>query len=76
MILTPEQRVNVTSELKRIGAELNLSDDQKQTLQSFLTEASEKVEEFGQQNPNPSKEDMIKKLADNRASLRQRWLIS
>src|ERR1700758_1600329 len=72
MILMPEQRENVTSELKRIGAELNLSDDQKQTPQRFLTEGSEKVEEFRQQNPNPSKEDMIKKLADNRASLRQR----
>src|ERR1700739_2076128 len=72
MNLTSEQRENVTSELKRIGAELNLSDDQKQRLQAFLTEASEKVEEYKQQNPHASKEDLIKKLADNRASIRQR----
>jgi protein CpxP len=72
MILTAEQRENVASELKRIGAELNLSDDQKQRLQTFLTEASEKLEEYKQQNPNVSREDMVKKLADNRASIRQR----
>ena len=72
MILTPEQRDNVASELKRIGAQLNLSDDQKQKLHTFLTEASEKVEEYKHQNPNASREDMLKKLADNRASIRQR----
>jgi periplasmic protein CpxP/Spy len=72
MPLTPELRDAVVSELKRIGATLNLSDDQKQKVQAFLTEASEKVQEYKQQNPNASQEDVVKKLADNRATIRQR----
>jgi len=72
MPLTTEQRDAVANELKRFGADLNLSDDQKQKLQGFMTEASEKLQEYRQQNPNASKEDVIKKVADNRATIRQR----
>lgn len=72
MSLTPELRDAITSELKRFGADLNLSDDQKQKLQTFMTEASEKLQDYKQQNPNASKEDLIKKIAENRTSIRQR----
>ena len=72
MILTAEQRDLVASELKQIGAKLNLSNDQKEKLQAFMTEASEKVQEYKQQNPNATREELIKKVADNRASIRQR----
>lgn len=72
MPLTSEQRDAVVGELKRIGANLNLSDDQKQKLQAFMTEASEKVHEYRQQNPNATQQDLIKKVIDNRAALRQR----
>ena len=72
MPLTIEQRDVVVSELKRIGASLNLSDDQKQKLNTFMTEASEKVQEYRLQNPNATREDLIKKVIDNRAALRQR----
>ena len=72
MPLTAEQRDAVASELKRFGADLNLSEEQKQKLHSFMTEASEKIQEYKQQNPNASMEDLIKKVADNRAALRQR----
>ena len=72
MPLTSEQRDNVVGELKRIGASLNLSDDQKQKLQTFMTEASEKIQEYRQHNPNATREDLIKKVTDNRAALRQR----
>ena len=72
MHLTNEQRDAVVSELKRIAADLNLSDEQKQKLQAFMVEASEKVQEFRQQNPNATKEEIIKKVMDNRAALRQR----
>ena len=37
-----------------------------------MTEASEKLQEYKQQNPNVSKEDLIKKVSENRASIRQR----
>ena len=72
MALTTEQRDAVVNELRKIGSELNLSDEQKQKLQTFMTEASEKVHEYKQQNPNATREDMIKKVQDNRAALRQR----
>jgi periplasmic protein CpxP/Spy len=72
MPFTNEQRDAVASELKRIGGELNLSDDQKQKLHGFMTEASEKVQEYKQQNPNATQDDLIKKLAENRAAIRQR----
>ena len=71
-MLSSEQRDAVVGELKKIGANLNLSDEQKQKLQTFMTEASEKVQEYRQQNPNATKEDLIKKVQDNRAALRQR----
>jgi hypothetical protein len=71
-MLTSEERDAVANELKRFGADLNLSEDQKQKLHTFMTEASEKVHEYKQQNPNATKADFIKKLIDNRTYLRER----
>ena len=41
-------------------------------LSGFLTEAREKIEEYKQQNPNASKEDLVKKVAANRTAIRER----
>lgn len=62
----------MAAELKRIGADLNLSEEQREKLQAFMTEASEKIREYRQHNPNATREDLIKKVADNRAALRHR----
>ena len=51
---------------------MNLSEEQKQKLHTFMTEASEKIHEYKQQNPNASTQDVIKKVMENRANLRQR----
>ena len=72
MPLTREQLDAVVGELKQIGADLNLTDEQKQKLQAFMTEASEKVQEYKQQNPSATREGIAKKVLDNRAALRQR----
>lgn len=72
MSLTPELRDAVSSELKRIGSQLNLSDDQRDRLHTFMTEASEKVQQYKQQNPNASPADLVKRVAENRAAIRQR----
>lgn len=72
MPLTNELRDAVASELKRIGSQLNLSDDQKMKVQAFLTEASEKVQEYREQNPHATQADVIKRLSDNRQAIRQR----
>jgi predicted HTH transcriptional regulator len=62
----------VVVELKKFSTDLNFSDDQKQKLQTFLSEAYEKVHEYKQQNPNATREDLMKKVADNRTAIRQR----
>jgi hypothetical protein len=72
MSLTQEQRDTVASELKRFATDLNLSDDQKQRLHGFLTEASEKVQEYKQQNPSASKDDLVKRITTNRTEIRER----
>jgi ClpP class serine protease len=72
MPLTTEQREMVAGELKRFAGDLNLSADQKEKLQSFLAEAHEKVQDYVKANPNASKEDLVKKVAENRTSIRQR----
>jgi phage-related protein len=72
MPLTPEQRTQIADEVKRFGSSLNLSDEQKAKLQSFLSEAREKVQAFLHENPNASRADIVKRVAANRESLRER----
>jgi hypothetical protein len=70
--LTPEEREQVAAELKRFGADLQLSDDQKARLQEFLTEARAKVADYLKANPNAKRADVIKEVAAHRDQLRQR----
>lgn len=72
MNISPEERAKIVEEVKQFGANLNLSDDQKQKLQGFLTEAREKVDEYKQANPNATPQDLIKQVAANRTTLRER----
>jgi len=72
MNLTPEQREQVAGELKRFSADLNLTDDQKEKLQGFLTEAHAKVADYLKNNPQAKKADIIKEVAAHRDQLRQR----
>jgi len=72
MNLTPEQRNQVAAELKRFGADLQLTDQQKSKLQDFLAEARTKVAEYREANPTATRGDIIKQVAANRDQLRQR----
>jgi len=72
MPLSTEQLANLTNELKQFGTSLNLSDDQKGKLRTFMTDAYEQLQTYKTQNPNASREDLVKKIADNRTSIRQR----
>jgi periplasmic protein CpxP/Spy len=72
MNLTPEQRDQVAAELKRFGADLQLTDEQKSKLQEFLTETRVKVDEYLKANPNAKKADVIKEISAHRDKLRQR----
>ena len=70
--MTPEEVSNIAAELKRLGAELNLSESQKDQVKSFLTEKYEQLQEYKKQNPNVSKEDITKYIAKNREAGRQK----
>jgi protein CpxP len=58
--------------LKRLGSELNLSDQQKEGLKTYLTEKYEKLQEYRKANPNVSKEDVVQYIAKNRSAGREK----
>ena len=70
--MTPEELNNIATELKRLGGELKLSDDQKEHLRTFLTEKYEKLQEYRKHNPNISKEDIAQYIAKNREAGREK----
>ena len=72
MNLSPVEREEVATELKRFASDLNLADDQKEMLRVALTEAREKIAEYLKQNPNTTKADVISKVVANRDAIRQR----
>ena len=52
MNLSPEEREEVATELKRFAIRIsNLTDDQKERLRTALTEAREKITEYLHDNP-------------------------
>jgi hypothetical protein len=71
-ILSPEEREKVAEELKQFATSLSLSDDQKQKLHNFLTEAREKVQAYRKDNPNASPQDLVNHVKANRSALRER----
>ena len=72
MPITAQEREQVVSELKRFGQDLNLTDQQKEKLQTSLVEAREKVADYLKAHPGTTKADIIAKVKDHRAELRQR----
>lgn len=71
-MISAEAREAVTSELKRIGASLNLSEDQKQQLRTALENARERLDEIRQSNPDLTRADVIEKLKSVRGTARER----
>ena|SRR5215469_8393410 len=72
MNISPEEREQVAKELKQFATSLNLSDDQKQRLQTFLTDAREKIQACKKDNPKATPQDLVKQVAANRTALRER----
>jgi len=72
MPITSQEREQVVAELKRFGQDLNLNDQQKEKLQSALVEAREKVADYLKAHPNTSRADIIAKVKEHRAEIRQR----
>jgi protein CpxP len=71
-MLTADQREQVTTELKHFAADLKLTDEQKEKLQTALTEAREKVGEYLKNNPGTTRADIIEKVKAHRDEIRQR----
>ena len=69
--MTPEKTDAVESELRRFAQELNLSESQKEQLRTQLSGTRTKLQEFMQQNPNMSRQDIIRKVVSARGSIRE-----
>ena len=72
MPITSQEREQVAAELKRFGQDLNLTDQQREKLQSALVDARERVAEYLKSHPNTSRADIVAKVKENRAEIRQR----
>jgi hypothetical protein len=70
--MNPDELNTIANELKRFGTELNLSDTQREQLKTFLTEKYQKLQEFKQQNPNATKDDLARNLATLRSAGREK----
>ena len=72
MTMTSEQREQVATELKRFAGDLNLTDQQKEKLQSALAEEREKVGEYLKTHPDTTKADIVKYVKEHRADIHER----
>jgi periplasmic protein CpxP/Spy len=70
--MTPEELNHIANELKRLGSELNLSDNQKEQLRTFLADRYEQLQEYKKRNPNISKDDIAQYVARNREAGREK----
>lgn len=62
----------VETQLKQFATDLNLSDDQKTQLRTALEDASERMDAIRDKNPDVTRADVIAKLGEVRASVRER----
>jgi len=72
MTMTSEQREQVATELKRFAGDLNLTEQQKEKLQTALAEEREKVGEYLKAHPDTTKADIVKYVKDHRVEIHQR----
>src|ERR1700751_5008115 len=72
MNLTPEQRTQVANEVKRFAADLHLSSDQKEKLQTAFQAAREKLGDYMKEHPGVTKADLVKEVVGHRDQIRQR----
>ena len=72
MNLTPEQREQVAAEVKRFAADLHLSSDQKEKLQTAFQDAREKLGDYMKDHPGITRADIAREVAGRRDQIRQR----
>src|SRR5258708_16728287 len=72
MELTPESREQIATELRRFAADLHLTDEQKEKLQTALAEGREKDGTYMKSHPNTTKADVIAKVKEHRGEIHER----
>ncbi len=66
----PKQAIQ--TEVKQFATDLHLSEEQKARLKSALEGARQKIEEIRQTHPDISKADVLAKVKEARAPIRER----
>jgi hypothetical protein len=70
--MTTETKSKIVDEVKRFAADLNLSEAQKSQLQTAYEKAEDRIEEIRKANPDVTRADVIRKLAEARDQIRDR----
>ena len=69
MTMTAEQREQVATELKRFAADIDLSEEQKEKLQTALADGRERVGEYLKTHPNTTKAEIVSKVKEHRSEI-------
>ena len=72
MAITPEERERVESEVKRYAKDLNLTDQQRERLESALLDTQEKIGQYLKKYPDAPPAEIIDAVNEHRAEIRQR----
>jgi uncharacterized coiled-coil DUF342 family protein len=70
-MITSQERDLIRNELKRFAGMLDLSDKQRGKLHEALTDAYQNLREYEREHPEASSEDLLKRLTENRDSVRK-----
>ena len=69
--MNDEQAQAIGNELRRIGGELNLSDEQKTKLRERMAFAAGRLHEYKKSHPEVTRQDIVRAVGSHRAELRQ-----
>ena len=70
-MISSEERDLIRNELKRIVQTLDLTDKQQGRVHAALTDAYQNLHEYKRRHLGASNEDLVKRLAANRESVRE-----
>jgi septal ring factor EnvC (AmiA/AmiB activator) len=72
MAMTTESREQVATELKRFAADLQLTEEQKEKIQTALAEGREKVGKYVKEHPATTKAEIVAKVKEHRGEMHDR----
>ena len=72
MTMTAEHREQVATELKRFAADIDLTEEQKEKIQTALAEGREKVGKYVKEHPATTKAEIVAKVKEHRGEMHDR----